>query len=31
MPDRRQQIILLLGSLFDFSYEPETFTGKVKP
>lgn len=29
MPDRRSQIIHLLGSRFDYVFEPETFTGKV--
>lgn len=29
MADRRRQIILLLASQYDFTYEPETFTGKV--
>lgn len=27
--DRRRQIVLLLGSLYDFTHEPETFTGQV--
>lgn len=27
--DRRKQIVLLLGSLFDYDFTPETFTGKV--
>jgi hypothetical protein len=29
MADRRGQVILLIGSRFDFTFEPETFTGKV--
>jgi hypothetical protein len=29
MADRRRQIQLLIGSRFDFTFEPETFTGKV--